>query len=160
MFLLQRATFSCTVLPKDGKDPSVFLIVTGTLLPFLTMATCYFLIYWHVRRTGKNVREATAADQPVLASGKGDVARMTRKRERQLTRTLLLICISYLVCFLPSALIALIDPMPPCWQHPGWHVATYVIFWCSAWVNPVIYVICNRYYRLALIATIGKIVST
>jgi len=35
--------------------------------------------------------------------------------------------------------------MPPCWKNPGWHIATYVIFWCSAFVNPIIYIVCNRF---------------
>ena len=100
--------------------------------------------------------------EPTLARGhhdKSDVTRLTKRRERQLTRTLLLICFSFLVCFAPSALIAIIDPMPPCWENPGWHVATYVVFWCSVFVNPIIYVACNRHYRLAFVALVRKTVG-
>ncbi len=50
----QRMTFSCTVLPKNGHDPTVFLIVMGAILPFIVMVACYGLIYWHVRKTGQS----------------------------------------------------------------------------------------------------------
>jgi predicted permease len=33
------------------------------------------------------------------------IRKMTKRREKQLTRTVLLICVSFFVCFLPSALI-------------------------------------------------------
>jgi len=43
--------------------------------------------------------------QPGLVSNTRNVKKMTKKRERQLTTTVLLIVVSFFVCFLPSALI-------------------------------------------------------
>jgi hypothetical protein len=45
-----------------------------------------------------------------------------------------------------------VDPMPPCRGYPGLHVASYVIFWTSGFVNPVIYIFSNRNYRNACIS--------
>ncbi len=38
-----------------------------------------------------------------------------------------------------------------------WHIATAVVFWCSAFINPVVYVVCNRTYRAALGDLLRKI---
>ena len=55
----------------------------------------------------------------------------TKKREKDLTRTLLIICFSYMVCALPASLLAMLNPMPPCWNMPQLHVAFFVVFWYS-----------------------------
>ena len=82
-------------------------------------------------RKGKNMRALMSSNEPTLSTkggrGRGDVRRMTRRRERALTRTLLATCAGFLVCFAPSALIAVIDPMPPCWENPGGDVKSYTL---------------------------------
>ena len=45
----------------------------------------------------------------------------------------------------------IIDPMPPNRNHPEVHVAGYILFWCSAFINPIIYTACNQNYRKALV---------
>ena len=53
----------------------------------------------------------------------------------------------YTLCFLPTTLVMVIDPMPPKRNYPGLHVGTYIIFWCSGFINPIIYIMTNKYYR-------------
>jgi hypothetical protein len=55
-----------------------------------------------------------------------------------MTKTVLLVCVGYVACFLPSAVLMVVDPMPPCRGYPSLHVASYVIFWCSGFVNPLV----------------------
>ncbi len=132
----EPATFSCTILPLHGKDPTVFLVITGAITPclgrhalttkqlfpmyalILVTVACYVLLLLRVKRTGREVRRAVASDEVHRLAGKRSVSRMTKARERQLTTTLALICVGFLVCFLPSGLLAVIDPMPPCYEHP------------------------------------------
>ena len=68
----------------------------------------------------------------------------------------MMICTGFMVCFFPSALIMVFDPMPPCYKNPELHVAGYIIFWCSAFINPVIYTLSNRNYRMAFKSFVRK----
>ncbi len=153
-------TFSCTIVEKDNKSPEVFLIFVGIVFPFLIMTICYALIFYKVRSTGRQiVRAMTRADATDLSPSRSDVAdagavsltgeqnvrRHTRRREQALTRTLVLICVAYFVCFLPGGLVHVFNPMPPCYNLPGVHVAASILFWCSAFVNPLIYTCTNKY---------------
>ena len=70
---------------------------------------------------------ATTADPSLVRDQ--SIRYHTKKREKDLTRTLLIICFSYVVCVLPASLLAIFNPMPPCWNMPELHVAFYVIFW-------------------------------
>jgi hypothetical protein len=56
-------------------------------------------------RDGVKGDENVELRQPGLVSNSRNVRKMTKRREKQLTRTVLLICVSFFVCFLPSALI-------------------------------------------------------
>ena len=47
-----------------------------------------------------------------------------------------------------------VDPMPPNRNYPEVHIAGYIIFWCSAFINPIIYTVCNQHYRKALVEMI------
>ena len=68
-----------------------------------------------------------------------------------MTKTVLLVCLGYVACFLPSCVLMVFDSMPPCRGYPGLHVAGYVIFWCSGFINPLIYIFSNRNYRNACV---------
>ena len=46
-----------------------------------------------------------------------------------MTKTVLLVSMSYIGCFMPGFLIMVVDPMPPCVDYPDLHIAGYVIFW-------------------------------
>ena len=66
---------------------------------------------------------------------------------------------AFILCFLPSALLGLFDPMPPCWHNPELHVAAYAVFWLSAVVNPFIYTLSNRHYRAGLVRTLRSMLE-
>ena len=78
-------------------------------------------------------------------NGPHSIAAQTKERERSLTLTFALIYLTFLICFLPWGLLTVLDPIPP--SHLGWlHMVTYVLSWSSAFVNPVIYCLTNKYY--------------
>ena len=60
----------------------------------------------------------------------------------------------FCICFVPTTLIMTVDPMPPNRNYPEIHIAGYIIFWCSAFINPIIYTVCNQHYRKALVEMI------
>ena len=60
----------------------------------------------------------------------------------------------FCICFLPTSLIMTVNPMPPNRNYPEIHIAGYIIFWCSAFINPIIYTVCNQHYRKALVEMI------
>ena len=47
---LKERTFSCTILPKDGRSPKKAVFAAGILLSCLLIATCYLLIYCRAAR--------------------------------------------------------------------------------------------------------------
>ena len=48
---LDSATFSCTILKKDGKSPKKFLFIFGFLLPCIAIILCYSAIFYRVRQS-------------------------------------------------------------------------------------------------------------
>ena len=80
------------------------------------------------KKSDHSVTTTTTTTDPSLVRDQS-IRYHTKKREKDLTRTLLIICFSYVVCVLPASLLAIFNPMPPCWNMPELHVAFYVIFW-------------------------------
>ena len=138
--------FNCTIMEYYCKSPMKTFLMVGCGLPCLVISFCYAKIYWKVKQTGHHVLDKMDQDVTNLA-----LERQIKKREAQITKTTLMIWLGYGVCFLPTTLIMAIDPMPPNKEHPGLHVAGYIIFWCSGFINPIIYIVSNKYYRKAMI---------
>ncbi len=130
-------------------------MIIGFLLPSIIMVVSYALIYKRIRSLGNQMRQAfdVSTDTGLDANNVNNVSWQLRKREKNITKTGLLVCASYIVCFMPSALMLAFHPMPPNNDLPGLHVAGYIIYWCSGFVNPVIYVVSNKYYRQAMFDT-------
>lgn len=143
--------FSCTILDYYDKNPLVFLLVVGCGVPMIVITFCYFRILWQVKKTSKNVRELMDEQQVTNVT----LARQLKKKEAQMTKTTALVWLGFVICFLPSTLIIMFDPMPPS-KNAGLHVAGYIIFWCSAFINPLIYIASNKYYRAAMIEIICR----
>ena len=138
--------FNCTIMEYYCKSPMKTFLMVGCGIPCLVISFCYAKIYWKVKQTGHHVLDKMDQDVTNLA-----LERQIKKREAQITKTTLMIWLGYGVCFLPTTLIMAFDPMPPNKEHPGLHVAGYIIFWCSGFINPIIYIVSNKYYRKAMI---------
>lgn len=134
--------FSCTIMKRHDESPMTFFLTMGFVLPCIAMTFCYSRIYWKVRQVGNLMRNQM--DQDVTD---GVLNRHMKRRERAITKTTLWVWLAYVICMMPSTLIMIFDPMPPNKDHPGLHVAGYIVFWCSGFINPVIYIVSNRNYR-------------
>ncbi|KAK3917698.1 Protein trapped in endoderm-1 [Frankliniella fusca] len=166
---LEPRSFSCTILKKDGASPKKIFFVVGFALPCTVMAAAYSCIYWRVRRSraalkahgtsgsrlsleavraagnavSKNPKEV---GKPAAAGGVGGGGGFRRRDDRRLTRLMLTVFCSFLVCFLPLTLFNAMDNLgaPPLLQ-----LLSSVLAWASAVINPFIYAATNRQYRAA-----------
>merc|ERR1711981_887950 len=141
---LDRATFSCTILKKDGKSPKKFFFIFGFLLPCIAIILCYSAIFYRVRQSRLNVQKHSTAPKP--ATKENCVASSQRKEDLRLTKMMLTIFISFLVCFLPLMLVNVVDDDV---KIPTLHVVASVLAWMSATINPFIYAFKNRQYQQA-----------
>ena len=58
----ETLTFSCTVMPSEGRDAMPMLIVAGVLVPCAVMLASYGAILVRVRRAGADVRYVGTGD--------------------------------------------------------------------------------------------------
>jgi len=140
---LDSATFSCTILKKDGKSPKKFLFIFGFLLPCVAIILCYSAIFYRVRQSRLNVQKHSA---PASAAKESVVQSSQRKEDLRLTKMMLTIFISFLVCFLPLMLVNVVDDDV---AFPAVHIIASVLAWMSATINPFIYAFKNRQYQQA-----------
>ncbi|XP_014474408.1 PREDICTED: protein trapped in endoderm-1 [Dinoponera quadriceps] len=136
---LDSASFSCTILKKNGSSPKKFLFVLGFLLPCVVISVSYLCIYWRVRRSRKNL-EAHAKERQRSCGG------FQRREDSRVTRLMLTIFICFLISFMPLMLMNVIDDKM---QIPGLHIVASVLAWASAVINPFIYAGTNKLYREA-----------
>ncbi|VVC92352.1 unnamed protein product [Leptidea sinapis] len=68
-----------------------------------------------------------------------------RRNEWRITKMVLAIFLSFLVCYLPITIAKVADMF---------HIAGYLLLYASACVNPIIYVIMNAQYRAAYAAAL------
>ena len=47
------------------------------------------------------------------------------QREKAITKMTLMVWIGFFVCFAPTTLIVVLDPLPPSRKYPGLHVGMY-----------------------------------
>lgn len=134
---LDPATFSCTILKKDGSSPKKFLFVLGFVIPCVVISVSYLCIYWRVRKSRKNL-EAHAPE--------GRRGGFQRREDSRVTRLMLTIFLCFLMCFMPLMLMNVVDDKV---QIPILHLVASVLAWASAVINPFIYAGTNKLYREA-----------
>lgn len=148
---LDEATFSCTILKKNGRSPKKLLFAIGFLIPCLVIIVSYLCIYWKVRSSRKNLEAHNSMAANAAASTTGQSRRkksgFQRREDSRVTRLMLIIFLGFLLCFLPLMLANVVDDqirLPPTLT-----VLASLLAWASAVVNPFIYAGTNRLYREA-----------
>ncbi|CAL1673147.1 unnamed protein product [Lasius platythorax] len=134
---LDPASFSCTILKKDGSSPKKFLFVLGFVVPCVVISVSYLCIYRRVRNSRRNL-EAHAAGR----RGGG----FQRREDSRVTKLMLSIFICFLLCFMPLMMTNVIDENM---KIPLFHIIASVLAWASAVINPFIYAGTNKLYREA-----------
>lgn len=139
---LDEASFSCTILKKDGKSIKKFLFLVGFLLPCVVIIASYTCIYYIVRRQRQKLNNH---GQSGIVQTSAKVAAREREDSR-LTAMMLTIFVCFLLCFLPLTTLNIIDDKH---EYPWLNIISSVLAWASSVVNPFIYAASNRTYRVA-----------
>lgn len=158
---LKEATFSCTILSKEGKSPKKFFFAFGFIIPCLTIIISYSCIFIKVRQSRRNV----LAHSPSALGGSGGTSvpmsepvkpkkkmsnseKHQRREDLRLTRMMLIIFCCFLVCFLPLMVVNVADDEENS-KVPVIHIFASILAWASSVINPFIYAFSNRQYRSA-----------
>ncbi|XP_043282007.1 protein trapped in endoderm-1 [Venturia canescens] len=135
---LDRATFSCTILKKNGRSPKKLLFVVGIIVPCIVIIISYLCIYWKVRKSRKNLE--------AHSGGRKKGGGFQKREDSRVTRLMLTIFLCFLLCFMPLMLVNVIDDKI---RIPILHVVASILAWASSVVNPFIYAGTNKLYREA-----------
>ncbi|XP_023214448.1 protein trapped in endoderm-1-like [Centruroides sculpturatus] len=71
-----------------------------------------------------------------------------RADEIRLTKLMMIVFFSFLICFLPLMIVNVFDSK---FRIPVIHVLASILAWMSSCINPIIYAVLNRQYRQAYI---------
>ncbi|KAH8420579.1 hypothetical protein KR009_011538 [Drosophila setifemur] len=166
---LDEATFSCTILKKEGRSIKKTLFLIGFLLPCLVIIVSYSCIYITVLHQRKKIRshnnfqigasgtgggKADGGGGSSSAGGAGGSSYVTTtcprkaREDNRLTVMMVTIFLCFLVCFLPLMLANVVDDERNT-SYPWLHIIASVMAWASSVINPIIYAASNRNYRAA-----------
>ncbi|XP_059468527.1 protein trapped in endoderm-1-like [Neocloeon triangulifer] len=142
-----EATFSCTILRKEGKSPKKFLFVFGFLLPCIVIILSYGCIFMKVRCSRKKLQAHNPICKNQRSKKEMSQQQMLQKRDdNRLTRMMLTIFLCFLLCFLPLMIVNVADEAI---KKPMVHIVASILAWASSVINPFIYAVSNRQYRQA-----------
>ncbi|XP_063385334.1 G-protein coupled receptor moody-like isoform X1 [Cydia fagiglandana] len=151
---------TCSIVPDDnGRSSKTALFVIAFLVPALLILMCYARIFWVVHSSEQRMREhqrSQNASPGSLNTDKRSTVKdnretKARRNEWRITKMVLAIFLSFLVCYLPITIAKVADNHV---QYPVFHIAGYLLLYASACVNPIIYVIMNAQYRAAYAAAL------
>ncbi|XP_012256317.2 G-protein coupled receptor moody isoform X2 [Athalia rosae] len=140
---------TCSIV-KDahGHSSKAFLFVMGFLIPCIMIVGCYAIIFWVVHSSESRMRKHAAP--PTIKSPhspRKDTKEIKQRRsEWRITKMVLAIFLSFVVCYLPITIVKVADSTV---DHPTLHVVGYLLLYFASCVNPIIYVIMNKQYRQA-----------
>lgn len=93
---------------------------------------------------GPSISSATIPGRSIRIKDQRDVK--AKRNEWRITKMVLAIFLAFLICYLPITIAKIIDKDV---HFPILHIMGYILIYLSACINPIIYVILNKQYRLA-----------
>lgn len=115
----------CTVWNEGESDYIDKLIhMFGYLLPFISLIGCYTLIQKRIK-----------------------AIESTTGRGYQMTKTSFIAIGSFVFVNTPGFIVYMFNKLPGENAVPELHVACYLLFWSHAFINPIIYIFFNEFYR-------------
>ena len=115
----------CTVWSEGGSnftDVTKLFYMFGYFLPFISLIACYKLIH-------KIIKESTSG------------------REDQVTKTSFIAIGSFVFVYTPGFIVYILNKLPGENAVPELHVAVYLLGWSHAFINPIIYIYFNGFFR-------------
>ncbi|XP_073980422.1 G-protein coupled receptor moody isoform X2 [Rhodnius prolixus] len=134
---------TCSIT-KDmwGRSSKTSLFMIGFVIPCLIIVGCYARIFWVVHSSESRMRKHATTN----STGKEKRESKAKRNEWRITKMVLAIFLSFLLCYLPITIIKVYDGNV---RFPVLHVVSYLLLYMSACINPIIYVIMNHQYRQA-----------
>lgn len=159
-----------------GRSSKTVLFIIAFVIPCIIIVGCYAKIFWVVHQSEKRLRKhankqnsipnnlrpkvpANSSRVSVTSSSFGEVPSganpfkvkeqkeaKAKRNEWRITKMVLAIFLSFLICYLPITIVKVADKNV---QYPGFHMFGYIMLYMSACINPIIYVIMNKQYRQA-----------
>lgn len=147
VFGLDSKLGTCTILKDDsGNSSKTALFVIAFVIPCCVIVCCYARIFCVVHKSESRMREHAAGIPKSKPKSKEKRELKTKRNEWRITKMVLAIFLSFLICYLPITIVKVADNEV---QFPGFHVLGYIMLYLSACINPIIYVIMNKQYRQA-----------
>lgn len=150
---LDKSTFSCTILKKDGRSIKKFLFVVGFLLPCVVIITSYTCIYCIVRRQRQKLNKHICGDTQNGTDKSIPIPAAREREDSRLTAMMLTIFICFLLCFLPLTIVNIFDDKH---SYPWINTIASILAWAASVINPFIYAASNRTYRIAYYKLFAK----
>ncbi|XP_076306280.1 G-protein coupled receptor moody-like [Tachypleus tridentatus] len=142
-FGYDKKILNCSILTVNGKSSKTFLFIFGFLIPCVTIIVCYARIFWVLKTSASRVRAYSNSE---TKEQKKNRDAKKRKEEWRVTRMVLIIFCSFLVCYLPITIVKVADKQA---KYPALHIVGYILIYISASINPIIYGVTNKQYRQA-----------
>ena len=115
----------CTMWREGGSnftDINRLIFLFGYFAPLISLIACYKLIY-------KVIKESTTG------------------RDDQVNKTAFIVIGSFVFVFTPDVLVYTFNKLPGENAVPELHVAVYLLGWSHAFINPIIYIYFNGFFR-------------
>ncbi|CAL1290518.1 unnamed protein product [Larinioides sclopetarius] len=110
---------------------------------------CVVLFQVHKSRKNVEAHSPTPAKTPGVSSPAPLMRQHSQRQDEiRLTRMMLIIFCSFLLCFLPLMIVNVLEEKI---RLPTVHVMASVLAWMSSCINPIIYAAMNRQYRQAYV---------
>lgn len=94
--------------------------------------------------SGAEIAKTGISEKIIRVKDQRDVK--AKRNEWRITKMVLVIFLSFVVCYLPITVVKIADKDV---YSPGFHILGYIMLYLSSCINPIIYVIMNKQYRKA-----------
>uniref|UniRef100_A0A1B6DYU7 G-protein coupled receptors family 1 profile domain-containing protein n=1 Tax=Clastoptera arizonana TaxID=38151 RepID=A0A1B6DYU7_9HEMI len=147
-FDYESKLITCTIVKdENGRSAKTALFITAFIIPCLIIIICYTRIFWVVHSSESRMRKHAAKNpKDINRTSKEKKEAKNRRNEWRITKMVLAIFLSFLVCYLPITIVKVVDSEV---QQPNLHLLATIMLYLSACINPIIYVIMNKQYRQA-----------
>ncbi|KAI3390092.1 hypothetical protein SNEBB_010995 [Seison nebaliae] len=137
-------------LSKDGNVYAILFACIACFLPMLTLSIFYLLIFAHVRESKRKVE----CKDPNLKKNSGSLKKnKSMKSSIRLAKTLFLIVLVFIICWLPYGMVTIIDRFD---EWPHWvHICSIQLAHAGVILNFFIYGLANRNFRIAYCRILG-----
>lgn len=138
---------TCSIMADAaGRSSKSYLMIIGFIIPCIIIVCCYTKIFWIVHSSEKKMLQHATKSQPSNQTISNKKEDKKKRNEWRITKMVLAIFISFVLCYLPLTIVKVIDSDV---RYFKLHLISYLMLYASACINPIIYVIMNKQYRKA-----------